>query len=424
MKRYYLHMSSLALPLIWPGCITPFDPSDQIREQPGMLVVEGTIAGGKAGTTVRLSRPAPLTQSFAYEPEAHAILFVEEESTGARWQLREDSLGCYSRPNLLLKFGDRYHLYIRTANGGEYVSDYLPVLESPPIDTIYPKVQYADVDRVENVCFMLDTHDPTNRTQYYRWEFEEDWEIYVQEEPNFWVDFVTGDYYYKRVTDRHYCWRHARSRNIVLGKTTAITESVISGKEIHRVMYGDRRSQVLYRMRVRQYALVPEAYEFWDYLRKHSEDIGDLLGPQPTSLPGNIRCLSNPGEPVTGYVGVSNPATCEVWVDGPSDFPGFGEAYASECVFRTFPPPLPIVKAYTPHTEYGIWNIQYPLGRPPQAWFGFRVNTSQLTDAERTGAVPIRSQPSIHMVNYEFCVDCTFSGGTKHKPLDWPNNHQ
>ncbi|WP_332369297.1 DUF4249 family protein [Spirosoma telluris] len=62
-------------------------------------------------------------------------------------------------------------MHIKTAKGTDYYSDFVPIITTPPIDSVSWRTQD------NSVFFSLTTHDPKNNTHYYRWEYDETWEV-------------------------------------------------------------------------------------------------------------------------------------------------------------------------------------------------------------------------------------------------------
>ena len=54
-------------------------------------------------------------------------------------------------------------------------------------------------------------------------------------------------------------------------------------------------------LEVKQYAISPESYAFWNLIRETNEEQGSLSDTQPGTIVGNIRSLTNPSEIVLGY---------------------------------------------------------------------------------------------------------------------------
>jgi hypothetical protein len=69
--------------------------------------------------------------------------------------------------------------------------------------------------------------------------------------------------------------------------------------------YGEERIGVRYSILVRQYAIEKQEYDFLSQMKKNTESLGTIFDPQPSALRGNIRCVTDPDDPVVGYVGAS-----------------------------------------------------------------------------------------------------------------------
>ena len=50
-------------------------------------------------------------------------------------------------------------------------------------------------------------------------------------------------------------------------------------------------------------------------MKKNTEDIGSFFGPLPSELKGNIHCLTNPEEPVIGFVTSSAATQKRIFID-------------------------------------------------------------------------------------------------------------
>ena len=80
--------------------------------------------------------------------------------------------GIYTSSNLGLALNTEYRLKITTANGKEYLSDYMVAKKTPPIDSL----EFRQEEK--GVQIYVNTHDDSNNTRYYRWDFDETWEIW------------------------------------------------------------------------------------------------------------------------------------------------------------------------------------------------------------------------------------------------------
>jgi hypothetical protein len=61
----------------------------------------------------------------------------------------------------------------------------------------------------------------------------------------------------------------------------------------------------MYSVIVSQYALTSNQFKYWTELKKNSEQLGTLFDAQPSQLNSNIHCITNPAEPVMGYLSAS-----------------------------------------------------------------------------------------------------------------------
>ena len=71
---------------------------------------------------------------------------------------------------LSLDISQKYSIAITTSNGHKYSSDFVEVKQTPAIDSLYWEYQPNDFNVYVN------THDPNNKTIYYRWDYIETWE--------------------------------------------------------------------------------------------------------------------------------------------------------------------------------------------------------------------------------------------------------
>ena len=140
------------------------------EENANLLVVEGFLNSGQGPTTIRLSRSVGLTDTTQKKIERGAKVNVEGED-GSSFALAGNNNGEYSISQLPLLNNVKYRLHIKTINGKEYASDFVPIKITPPIDSITWQSES------DGLRLYVNTHDPQNATKYYQWEFEETWEF-------------------------------------------------------------------------------------------------------------------------------------------------------------------------------------------------------------------------------------------------------
>ena len=284
----------LLLPLLG-GCLQPFQPPE-VGGGRGFLVVDGFLNLGGDTTLIRLSRTQNLTEREAPPAEERAQVSIEGDR-GTSYRLTEGTGGRYLLLNTVPDAGQQYRLRIRTAGGQEYLSEYVPVKLTPPIDSVTWRVGG------EGVQVFVNTHDPLANTRFYRWEFSETWEFSTPFSLLYTYKKGTREYP-GEVTGR--CWTGASSRNVILGSSARLSEDIIYQYPLTLLAPSSPKHRIRYSILVRQYALTQQGYDYWQNLKRNTENLGTLFDPQPSQVSGNIRSVSNPDEPVLGFFSASS----------------------------------------------------------------------------------------------------------------------
>ncbi len=150
---------------------------------------------------------------------------------------------------------------------------------------------------------------------YYRWDYQETWAFNSAYE-SFYKS--NGDTVLARdmANDEIYtCWRGDTSSTIVLGSSAKLAKDVIFNNPITFVTSTDEKIGVEYSILVRQYALSPDAYNFYVNLKKNTEQLGSIFDAQPSQNPGNIHSVTNPkSEPVIGYICVGSTTSQRIFI--------------------------------------------------------------------------------------------------------------
>jgi hypothetical protein len=282
--------------------------SPVISPTTGYLVVEGIINSGNGETNIILSRTSKLDeQSITYETAA--VVAVESEDNKI-FAMNEFNTGHYTISNLNLSNAKKYRLSITTKDGKIYKSDFVAIKNNPPIDSLSWKREGRDVQ------LYINTHDPNNNTKYYQWEYAETWEIhsYYLSTLKFQVGTNSkGARTYSAVYNdsstygpdmkKYYCWKTAPSTTIITGSTMSLANDVINLPLIN-IPADSWKMNILYSVNTRQYSLSQGRYEFLQRMKKNTEGTGSVFDAQPSELNSNIHCISNPKEPVIGYIDI------------------------------------------------------------------------------------------------------------------------
>ncbi|WP_158857195.1 DUF4249 domain-containing protein [Lunatibacter salilacus] len=287
------------------GCREPFEPAvTEIDYQ--LLVVEGYLEVGSSGSKISLSRTTPIYSDIRALPVSNAIVEVEGTESG-KWVFFQRFLGEYLL-NDELPANQNYRVRITTPTA-EYLSD-----EINPMDT--PADMELNYERRDGGVSIYASTTGTENVRYFVWEYEEDWE-YRSPYQNF--------YYYdserRTVLSTPFsqivlsCFQSDVSTRIILESADRFQGNRISKKEIQRIDSLSEKLGQRYSILVKQRAIDQDAFIFWDGMRKNSDDIGGIFSPLPSLINSNVNNLTNPEQPVIGYISAGQTIEKRMYID-------------------------------------------------------------------------------------------------------------
>jgi hypothetical protein len=362
------------LVLFLSGCLQNYSPP-ATRGNNKFLVVDGFINAGVDSTIFLLSNSTNLGDTLSPSPELGAQLFIEG-SAGFSGPLSELGNGRYGGPALGLDTTQQYRIRIKTIEGNQYLSDFVPALQTPPIDSI----SWAHVQ--SGLQIYVTTHDSRNLVSYYRWLFTETWESHSIFSANLALQ-NNGIVNVPPNQARYYCWSSDNSTDIAIGTSAKVSQPIVYEQPLTIIPEGSVKLSYKYSVLVNQFPLTNEAYTYWLNLKQNTEQLGSIFGPQPVEVAGNIHCVNNPSLPVLGYVSAGTTQKQRKYINN-QDL-GFW-AYSASCWDTVVSIP----------TFYGMYE---PFGYVPITYY-------QLTSV-------YIAQPN--------CVYCDIEGlGDTAKPSFWP----
>ncbi|MGZ3819548.1 MAG: DUF4249 domain-containing protein, partial [Mucilaginibacter sp.] len=259
------------------GCKKPYTPAI-VAINNNYLVVEGLINSGSDSTFIKLSRTVKLSSQSTLNPELNAIVSVESDQN-ISYSLQGDSTGTYSSAPLNLSPNSKYRLRIKTSNNKEYLSDFMATKDTPDIDSIAYRIQNNGLQ------FYVNTHDPQNHTTYYRWDFTETFK-YVSFHRSFYKlgddGFPAFRYGYRTYDNIYECYKTNQSHQVLLGSTAKLGKDVIYMYPINFVTAESGKISFGYSFLLREYALTQDAFNYWQDLKKNTEQLGSVFDAQPT----------------------------------------------------------------------------------------------------------------------------------------------
>jgi hypothetical protein len=293
--------------LLLTACVQSYTPPTITTGQ-GILVVDGFINAGNDSTRIFLSRTVPLSATPVIKPESSATLSIEGNDQ-SRLSLQELSPGVYGCPPFAANGNVKYRLDIQTSDGHQYQSDFLPVLFSPPIDS----VNWVRNDS-GNVVIYVNTHDALDGARFYRWAFTETWEFHPIYKSL--VSFGNGIFSPRNnYLDIYTCWHTEQSTHLLLGSSSLLSSNLIYHQPIEEIDNNSRKLSVDYSILVQQVALDGPTYAFFENLQQSTEKSGTLFDPQPATLKGNIHSLQPAKETVLGEIYCSSSTEKRIFIN-------------------------------------------------------------------------------------------------------------
>lgn len=293
MGKFFKWMGgALVVICVVNACIEPYDPRLKDRDV-NLLVVDGFLNTSEGMATISLTRTQPVKSADAIPVVSGAAVYIEDGS-GNLSPLTETDAGTYSGKVSAPESDARYRLIIRTNDNREYLSHFIAIMETPPIDSISYDVAS------DGLQFAVNTHDPAKIARHYRWTFTETYEYHSRFNS---VYMFTPEEIIFRTPEAsiHTCWKTNVSTGIMVASNKHLTESVISQAPLTFIPRASVKISVKYSLLVQQQAITEEEYNYWLTLAKSTENLGGLFDPLPSEVRGNIYSTTDPNERILGY---------------------------------------------------------------------------------------------------------------------------
>jgi hypothetical protein len=364
------------------GCIDPFSP--KISENQEALVIEGNFLNKEGYQEITISRSSDYNVPMRNFVEGCLVEVID--GTGVAVQYIEEEPGHYKAwiNRNFASVGKTFQVHVLTPDGKEYLSTQDTMLSCPPIESLYYEIERRETKDpdfpIYGIQFYTDLYAPQEYASHFRIGFEETWEYNTP--------YLIQYYYVGYIVDLghetdslHRCW----FIDIPVHEIYTVTNSnldrskTIRGIPLLYVSNETNRLKVAYSLLMTQYSLTEQAYNYWEEIRKQSQESGGLYEYQPYQIRGNIFNVDDSNEDVLGYFFVSALTQKRIFVSELFDF----NIQDYNCK------PIPL----------GISN---PLGfYGPSEWPVY------LTSDRRAMAPDV-------------CFDCTATGASLEKPDYWP----
>ena len=299
----------ILLSIFMAACVSPYYPN--ITKYENLFVVDGQLTNLTGPYKVKLSRTFKYDGSIGSkvtgEPVTGALVKIIDNS-GMEIQLKEISSGDYSTVDTIFRGvpGKSYKLQIKTSNE-VFESGYETLKAPTPIDKLYWDYKPQDNDGPKRVQLLIDTHDPTNNTRYYAWDFDETWKFKVPIDVGAKPEWKT-------------CYKYNSSTFFNIGTTIERNSDIMDKHLLQNIDENSNRLYLRYTLLAKQYSFTEQTYEYFKDLIKLNQNQGTLFDVTPYSLVGNVKNLNNTEIPVLGYFVVAGASQKRVFIDR-SDLP-------------------------------------------------------------------------------------------------------
>ncbi|TFV93363.1 DUF4249 domain-containing protein [Algoriphagus kandeliae] len=276
------------------SCREPFEPEIDPVDL-NVLVVEGYLDSEGTPSLLTLNYTQPIQgQGQPNSLVLGADIYLESLG-GERFPFIELGDGVYQFQHDISE-SDSYRLRIFLWDGTSYTSEELQPLITPDI---------IDVGFEENengVEIFLTTQGDENADDFL-WTYEETWAF----RPPFTslVKYVpeTQEIVPRSNEERiDICYMSRRNSDLLLETSSRFQDQFVFRQAIRQIDQGDERLSVRYSILISQKAISKEDSEFWEILKKNTDDLGSIFSPLPSLIGGNIRQDQNPDAPVIGQV--------------------------------------------------------------------------------------------------------------------------
>jgi hypothetical protein len=386
LRTRYITKAILLTIIAVTSCVEPYDPPET-NSNPDFLVIDSFLNATDNSCRVRLTRAVPLNSEVGFaevdEDAFNPIAVTLEDEQGNSYSIPHTGTGLFEAFGLPIDKQKKYRLVVNVPPAENYVSDFVEVRQTPPIEKLF--FDYND----EGVRILVNTQDAFGTGKYFRWTFTETFEYTSPYASGYML--IDDVVYQRSESDQIYrCYRTDDSHKIMIASSTDLNSDVIRNFHLHSIPRNSQKLQHRYSINVRQFALSEDAYAYWLSLYRTTENVGGLFDPMPGEVRGNFQSTKDPSRLVIGYFSSATLEEQRIFIDQ-NDFP---------LNYRTYQPPFCPLDT--------IFNEDLPLA-------GARL---LIAPVYTTTGFPVIIG---YMSSERNCIDCrVIHNGVTTKPPFWP----
>lgn len=278
---------------MFTGCREPFEPEIE-NAQGGVLVVEGYLDSNGLESILSISRTAPISGVESAIPELGALVSLIAGS-GQLFKLTELKDGKYIFHHDIPE-NQSYRLEILLRNGEKYFSDPITPIITPDI------LDAGFIRDEEGVEVYLNTKG-NEVADDFLWTYEETWIFRpVIRTPYIYRNNTKVVEFRKEEEQIDLCYKSETNPDLLLETSSRFKDQVVFRQTITEIPQGDERLMERYSILISQKAIDQKAVEFWETIKRNTDDIGSIFSPLPSIISGNIHLEGDDDQPVVGFV--------------------------------------------------------------------------------------------------------------------------
>lgn len=306
--------------LFMTGCREPFNPEIEPADL-SVLVVEGYLDTEGLPSKLKLSYTRNIQTDGSFLPSVPSGDVYLRSESGEEYPLTALGDGEFEFAYDISE-DQNYRLYISTNDGKSYTSDLIkPILTPEIIDVGFEKNELG-------AEIYLTTRGNENADDFL-WTFEETYAFRPKISSSFKYDTELEDVVIRNQEERtNLCYRGSVSADLILETSSRFEDQFVFRQSITQIFQNDERLSVRYSILISQKALDKKASEFWEILRKNTNDLGSIFSPLPSNIGGNISNDQNPDAPVVGFVSLGTVKQRRLFIDAREVIPWRAEVPA------------------------------------------------------------------------------------------------
>jgi hypothetical protein len=290
------------------SCTDPYALQTNSYEE--AIVIEATITNQLKNQEIKVSR------TFRFEEngptfESGATVYITDD-LGKQYDFEEKQGVYVSKIAFQAEPNKEYRLRVTTKDGESYTSRSETLTSVNEIQSLTTNV--TTKENGKGVEIIANSFDPSKKSSYYRYEYEETYKIIapkwvnVEAIPTIFTNHPTDYGQIKiqpRTTEARICYSSKKSNSIILTNTNNLSEDRVNFP-IRFIKSSDYIIMNRYSILVKQYVQNLAAHTYYQTLKEFSGSESLLSQNQPGFFSGNIKSDNNPNRKVIGYFEVSS----------------------------------------------------------------------------------------------------------------------